>query len=195
MLLINQSSLNLSVKKILIIGTAQCVWNDLDQVKSDHTDVMVVSDIGAYLPWPVHHWVTLHPENLSGWMRLRAHHKHGLPLVPRTHSAKAYNGIDKIWDIPNTGGGSGMYAIKVALRLGYENITLAGIPMDGTSHFFDPPWVGSTCAGRLMRGAWQLEIDRNPSPWKKVRSLSGWTMNYVGTLKIRTKRRSSEGGN
>lgn len=173
---------NPSLKKILIIGTAQCVWDDLLKVRDvlEVPAIMVVKDIGAYLPFSVQHWVTLHPKNLPGLMQLRAFHKHGNGERLTTHSNKAHPGIDVAWDIPNTGGGSGMYAIKVALRLGYEDITLAGIPMDGTPHFYDPPWRGADCDDRHNRDPWRMEVDRDPDTWKRIKSLSGWTHTLLG---------------
>ena len=141
-------------------------------------EIMVVNDVGQHLHDRVRHWVTLHPEYMPGWMAFRRGHLYGSGDQPMTHGAKAKPGIDVLWNMTQLGGTSGLFACLVALLLGYDEITLCGIPMTGSGHYFDPPWYGSEFADRPTQSVWKwaaLNVFEG-----KVKSLSGWTKQLLG---------------
>lgn len=169
-------------KAAIVIGTAGCVWEDLARVEHlrEAADIFAVKEIGAFLPWIVHHWVTLHPKELPHLMALRLVRHYGMDIKPVTHSNKPHSAVDHAWEMANYGANSGFYAAEVALVMGYDRIILAGCPADNTPHFYDPPWRKTTAGDSHVLKAWRLEIMRNGEIRSRVRSLSGWTRDLLG---------------
>lgn len=158
----------------VILGGAASVWEDNARAPSGAR--MAVNDAGAYYMDPLEHWVTLHPEYMPGWMRFRRGHCYGHAM---THSNREAEGIDIAWHMVNVGGTSGLFACKVALLLGYERVVLAGMPMDGSPHFFDPPWYRNTVfEDAPSRRVWE-EAGRNFFRGR-VTSMSGRTRDWLG---------------
>jgi len=169
---------------LVILGGAACVWDDLLLFNNTlglqlRPDYMAVNDIGQYWQNPLAHWVTLHPEYMPGWMRFRLGHYYGDGRKPIVHSARPDPGVDVHWDVPTSGGTSGLFGCLVALALGYEKIILVGMPMDNSHHFFDPPWQSNA----------SFEDNPNKLEWigakdrifkDKVRSMSGRTRQWLG---------------
>jgi hypothetical protein len=62
--------------------------------------------------------------------------------------------------------------------LGYEEIVLAGIPMDNAGHYFDPPWVATDLADSAVATVWREARDRVFDG--RVKSLSGNTRDWLG---------------
>lgn len=146
---------------------------------------MVINDLGATLREPFQHWVTLHSNYAEDWRRYRARHA---PHKDREgkerwherflfHARGPAKGVDVAWTIAHTGSVTGIFAGFVALMLGYEDITLAGCPQDGSGHYFDPPWEEHK----------DFSVASNEQPWLKalpilrgkVRSLSGKTKEWL----------------
>lgn len=167
--------------RVAVEGGYRTAWDDFATYRDSDLpkgEIMVVNDIGMHLHDRVRHWVTLHPEYLPGWMKFRTGHLYGSGDKPMTHSQKVREGVDVVWPMGQLGGTSGLYACFVGLLLGYDSIVLAGIPMTGSGHYFDPPWYGS-----------QFEDKPNEMVWKwaalnvfegKVKSLSGKTKDWLG---------------
>ena len=111
-------------------------------------------------------------------------HGYGTGAHVHTHSFASpssvrHREIDLFWDISFPGGTSGMFGCYIGLAMGYSKIILAGIPMDGTGHFFDPPWVGTV----------ELTQDAEKIVWTqaanglfrgRVKSMSGNTRKWLG---------------
>ena len=60
----------------LILGGADCVWDDLEAVGRlcdvPSAVVLAVNDVGYAYPGRVDHWCSLHPENFERWEAKRA---------------------------------------------------------------------------------------------------------------------------
>ena len=156
----------------------ETVWDDFDKVRPWKGEIMCVNDSGMHLHDRVRHWVTLHPEYMPGWMAFRRGHLYGSGDQPMTHSNKAKPGVDVTWNMGQLGGTSGLYACFVGLMLGYTEIVLAGVPMTGSGHYFDPPWYGSPFDDRASEIVWQWAI-KNVFEGR-VTSLSGNTRKWMG---------------
>lgn len=177
---------------LLIMGGAECVWKDLQEVaalfdtqfglkwKDDlPVDYMATNDIGAYWHGRLTHWVTLHPRYMSGWREFRNGHGYGNNIGVETHSMNSAHGIDNVWKIANVGGSSGLFGCKVALALGYQKIILTGAPMDNSRHFFDAPWYGGVpLSGMPEEIVWLEARDRYFGG--RVKSMSGRTQLWLG---------------
>lgn len=126
---------------LTIIAGGRCVWEDLErpEVRGRGGDWMAVNEIGQHYHGVIHHWVTLHPEFMLGWRTFREAHCYGEGRRAETHSNRHKQEIDRVWPVPNIGGCSGLLAIHIGLMLGYDDILCAGMPMDNTGHYYDPP--------------------------------------------------------
>jgi len=168
--------------RLLIVGGARCVWDDIDQLPGRLEkwtgDIMAVNDVGQHIHQFIRHWATLHPEYMPGWHAYRYGHNYGARGHVYTHSTKIAAAIQFVWDLPLAGGSSGLFAAKIALLMGYEEIVLAGMPMDGSGHFFDPPWLDHSGLGRADLIEW--EQAREVVFGGRVRSLSGKTREILG---------------
>lgn len=162
------------MKSILILGGAGCVWKDIASLGDwpAQIDVAAANDVGSKWPGHLVFWVSLHPRKFAKWEMLRRNNgfpdgyvkygnKFGRPMVD--------------WVIPDWGGSSGLYAVKIALSLEYDNIVLAGIPMEASEgHYFNSEeW--KQCD--QYRNAWERHLDEI-KPY--VKSCSGWTKRLLG---------------
>jgi hypothetical protein len=140
---------------------------------------MVVNDVGMYLDWPIDHWVSMHRNYLALWIKIRRGHCLTLTEKFESHAHESYEGITNAWYLDNVEPYSGMFAIQIAIALGYERVVLCGIPQDGTNNFFDPPWVKKNHAD--CNGSFLQNTSLNPVFKECVRSMSGWTKEIFGT--------------
>ena len=161
------------MKSILILGGAKCVWEDVDSLKEWEHGVAAVNDIGSQWPGKLAFWATLHPRKFKHWEKQRRlngypngyvkySHKYGRPMTDYVY--------------PDWGGSSGLFAIKIARLLAYDNIILAGIPMESDqAHFFNKSqeWLDA----EKYRKAW---ISREAEIKPFVSSCSGWTRRLLG---------------
>lgn len=161
----------------LVIGSADCVWDDLDRVPTGWPDlVLAVNMAGATYPGIIDHWCSLHPEKFPGWISTRRALGH--PGGYTRWAGKRVKGVDhgpvdRV--IEHDGGTSAGLAIKVALHLGATQVVLAGCPQTNTPHFHDPRrWAHSdACWPEWVRLHADGKLDR-------VRSLSGRTRDLLG---------------
>lgn len=89
-------------------------------------------------------------------------------------------------------GSSGLFACKVALvDLGFDNAVLCGIPMTPTPHMpgtthEDTPWEAAT--GKHGNGGFRAQWPTVPDEYlARMRSMSGWTRQFLGAPDILTK--------
>ena len=156
------------VKRALVVGSAECVWEDLGKVFPWQGVVCAVNQIGLHLP-NVDYWVSLHPENLvTKWAPKRPE----LQQEASVWSHKSYRWVRQT--LPDWGGSSGLFGVKVMLSHGFNRIVCAGIPLDGQHHFnIKREWPD--CMS--YRKAWQKRaVELRPF----VRSVSGWTKKTLG---------------
>jgi hypothetical protein len=177
----------------VVLGSAKCIWDDCAKIDFTKVEVIAINNMIMHWKGRVWHGVSLHPEESPLWRQLRwtnqceesyVHtHCHRLPenndnLPP--YDFKTRHGLDYIWEIEGgRGGSSGLFATMVGLALGYDKIILAGIPIDGTGHFFDPPGkVVTQFLGQNIKEEW---LNANAKYFKgRVRSLSGRTREWLG---------------
>lgn len=173
------------MNRALVLGGGSCLWRDL-QALSEMLDgrwpytVLAVNDAGWAYRWPIDHWVTLHGKKLPVWESMRRQLEY--PMDYRTWGGTWVTGsddstlpqIDQVLPVTRVGS-SGLHAVDVALHEGAECVATAGIPMDGSGHFWDPtPWPSATA----HRDAWTESV---PDFGGRVRALSGWTADLLGT--------------
>lgn len=129
--------------KLLIVGTAKCVWDDLAKVSTtflDDADIMCVNDMGMHFPWKFHHWYSNDDIKLLHWFEGRRDSHtaaHGRDIKFHTIPELRVRGPN-CWPFPGQGS-SGLLAYIVGLALGYDDILGTGTPFDDTGHYYDPP--------------------------------------------------------
>ena len=166
------------MKSILILGGARCVWGDVGSLGQwpAKVDVAAVNDVGAQWPGSLIFWASLHPRKLKKWEKLRKNkgHPDGYEKYGNKYGRPMVDHIVEDW-----GGSSGLFAVKIALLLGYEQIVLAGIPMEAAEgHYFNNKDWKQCDQYRAGWGRHETEI----KPY--VRSCSGWTMRLLGAPDI-----------
>lgn len=172
----------------LILGSADCLHDDLARYAGPVDGCVACNDAGAEWPGRLDAWVTLHPSHWvhKGWLAARRRNGYPDALELRTNNTAdvknlfAANGIEAVqteYCFPGQehSGSSGMFAAKVALiDLGFERAVLCGIPMTPTPHFYGgPAW---DVAGRYLQ-RWR-DV---PAEYKdRIRSMSGATRELLG---------------
>lgn len=166
---------------LVICGGAKCVWDDVfacsrlmpsKMVRElIDCDIMTVSDITMHFHGKVKHAYSNDHEQILRHCHNRRDtlvHEYGKP--EHVHSRL-------IWPWPGQGS-SGLGAVYTGLGLGYDSITLCGIPLDGSPHYFDPPWATSN-VGKEDIKHWEKARDNVFDG--KVKSMSGRTCELLGS--------------
>lgn len=173
-------------KRLLVCGSARCLWDDIRKVKVDDFDVMVINSAGLYFPYRITHWFSGYYESLEHLRKIR-YYEFGNHFKPKeiilTHSRFYYPGVDCVWKAEAYGyGTSTLDACSVGLLMGYEQVVIAGAPLDNTMHFYDPPWLigkgNDDCGWEIYFSEWKLWNERYFQG--RVKSLSGKTKEICG---------------
>lgn len=174
--------------RAIILGGAQCVWNDwraaMDLSEPDSYHLVAINDVGQYVNAHIEHWISLHHSYFPGWLNFRRGHARNKPHIhshrDNTERRPGENRVDWWWWICFGGGTSGLFAAVICVLLGYDRIILAGLPMDNSPHFFDPPWYAAPGTGDDQhKFVWPETKQRCLGD--RVRSMSGRTSKWLGS--------------
>lgn len=171
--------------RAVVMGCGWTIWDDLANVKDlDKIGVIAINNMILHHKGRVHHGVSMHPEEPPLWRALRPYYK-GESSWVHCHSYQKHGkpGLvenDYIWGTleGGMGGTSGILAPLIGLALGYDEIILAGVPLDGGGHFYDKP--GTTLNifnSQHIKYEWEKA---KPYFAGRVTSLSGWTKDFLG---------------
>ena len=167
-------------RKVLVVGSARCVWDDLSQFRHE-IDVMTVNDMVIHLPGRVTHAYSNDAWRVPPMIQARRPKFVEQWGNPYGHSCNPHEGV-YVWPWPGHGTSS-LNAVYTALALGYDEVILAGVPLDDSGHYFDPPWVKTNFTQEVK------ETESGPRYWEmaakkvfdgKVKSLSGRTRDLLG---------------
>lgn len=180
--------------RLMVCGAGRSLWDDLRAVLdkwerggSFHT--MAVKQVGMYLPWKPEHWAGAHGERFQWMVPLRRDHyyfkgrvnERGVypnKLGIKVHAEKGWPLVDYAWEGPLTGT-SGLFAVRIGLALGYDEIALCGMPLDGLGRFYDAPWNHGPDLNVVDMSEWEKFL---PVFKGRVRSMSGRTRELLGGL-------------
>jgi len=179
-------------RKLIIAGSARCVWDDLRAMGLAHADrasfpweVMVLNDLIMHIPWPAHHAYSNDHKMLPRWLAARRPDLARDKPLGGVHTCSIGPNDMNVW--PWSGQGtSGLNAVLTGLAMGYDRIVLCGIPLDDEGHYFDAPWVRSRFTQEIREGhenpQWPRYWDRFARKCfdNKVRSMSGRTRDMLG---------------
>ena len=135
-------------KKALIIGTADCFYEDMKGVDYESYEVFGLNDIPVYYSIICDHLVSMHPERIGWYTCLGSKYQiharpdpNGIKLVHdrfQTHSNEKYALVDHVWTFNDGGGSTSLYAVKICMIMGFDKIHLVGCPMDNSPRFTMP---------------------------------------------------------
>lgn len=138
---------------------------------------MAINFAGLFVHRRVTHWVSIHGSMFPDYLGLRAQIRRPIDKrSPRilTHALNPQEGVDYAWR-DTVGLDSGLYGVRIALLLGYDQIVLAGIPNDATGHFYEDPRTARSMV--TSAAVWKRFA---PEMAGRVTSLSGWTADLLG---------------
>lgn len=172
----------------IILGGSKAVWEDYHEARvlfenQKDYDIIAINDIAAlFKAENIEHICSVHQQILQP---LRALRMIRITNHPYTHAQKAHEGVDFAWGnlLPN-GGTSALFAVKIAMAMGYKKIILAGCGLDKTGHFYDPDipednnngWFDEAC-----RMPWKDFHKENKEAERRVRFMSGELAKVFGT--------------
>jgi hypothetical protein len=168
------------------MGCGRCIWDDLARVQDlDRIGTIAINNMILHHKGRVHHGVSMHPEEPNLWRALRPYYQcEGSHVTTHSYMKHGKIGLtecDVVWGvIEGSGGGtSGILAVMVGLALGYDEIILAGVPLDNTGHFYDAPGKqDKTFGSDFIKIEWRNAADKYFRG--RVKSLSGWTRELLG---------------
>ena len=169
--------------RLAIAGCGRSLWDDM-RALGDWPDAwMAVNAAGMHLPSVPQHWASAESDYFQYWLPLRGFTWHGdrkvMHCKAQIHAPKPGPFVQHVW--PFTGEGtSSLFAVKVGLALGYGEIVLCGVPLDGAGHYYDAPWFSNE---DYDQPGFLLDWERNTESFKgRVRSMSGRTREILGGL-------------
>jgi hypothetical protein len=164
---------------------------NFEHLSAQPYEVFIVNEAFRFVEsW--NYWVSLHPEKMAGWRKQaselgRTSYHRGI-MLPDLDPDDWANAIKRgspvefphtrhEWRVPgcSSSGSSGLFATRLAIRMGYGRVVLAGIPMDQSPHVGrTEPWTDRNEFVAAW-GAAEQELKG------KVRSMSGWSSGLLGT--------------
>jgi len=151
---------------------------------------MAVKMAGMFLPFDFRHWAGQHGERLQWMIPLRGYHFYKdspyYECKALIHSDRRWPHVTHVWG-GNNHGTSTLFAVRVGLALGYDEIVLCGTPLDNTGRFYDAPGANGGGLGKTAGGSDTELLDL--SEWERyakqvfngrVKSMSGKTRQLLG---------------
>lgn len=179
----------------LVAGNADGVFDEVEKALdhfaargAERPLVFAANDVGMYLR-PLDHWASLHYDNLPAWKSVRwLHHKGAEDIA--LHSDQPAPHIDHCWHLLTPCMAlSGMFAAQIAYLMGCDPIVLCGCPGTQVRRFFEPQartdfgyGGGPGAADKNIRMQIRAELNRVPEFKERLRSMSGWSRDYLGSL-------------
>lgn len=142
---------------------------------------IAVNDIGMTHPDPLHHWASVHIDQMvHPDFRWEARRKeNGLRCDYLRWSLTAGGQVDRVANTKGfRGGSSGLHAVDVGLNgVGCDGAILCGVRLDASPNPLNRKSRDGWGAFQRFRLSW----DKLPDPYrKKITSMSGWTREQFG---------------
>lgn len=169
----------------LVVGTGRSMWEDFFSAPREAT-VFGVNHAAMFLP-RVEHAVSLHGPLIGAIATARLSRPAHKGDVLAVHAPTLAPGVTMMWDErmyqwAGQGGTSSLFAVRIAIKLGFTKIFLAGVPLDSAGHFYDPEdYIYATdFSGDIT--PWVLLHEDEPHV--EIRSYSGRTRTIFGTPEV-----------
>ena len=164
--------------KLLIVGSGRCVWDDLLKVNPLDYDAMAINDMIMHFPGPLKHAYSNDWKMLPHWISSRRPNYVIDWGIPASHSCYG----SKSWPWPGHGTSS-LNAVYTGLALGYDEIIIAGVPLDDSGHYWEAPWLKTNFTNEVSDKDGEMHFWSNAKKTifdGKVKSLSGRTKQLLG---------------
>lgn len=154
------------MKSVIVIGTGPDWKEESTSLVTSYpeADVMAVNAAIADSPVPITHAVSKHPDHLGDWLYKSEQNplSHTIvdPVVLLPTGEPITNIQEYEFDYPWMEMTSGMFAVKVAIDLGYDKIYLAGLPLS--------LWDVSQRPGQAARNTMALHLSKVKDEFKNV---------------------------
>jgi hypothetical protein len=162
------------MRTALVLGSAACVWDDVERALDLGELQGVVGCNHAGLHWPgvMDGWCSLHRDKLTRpWVARRR-----LMGLPDHKALFSIGSTEHRFPGQTKPGSSGLFALKVALSdLGFDRAVLCGMPLDVDEAHFDTP--GPWKPASQYRIGWEQAL---PHIRDRARSMGGWTAQLLG---------------
>lgn len=164
------------MRRLLVLGSAPCMEQDISGLDLKAYDVAAVNRAGVRFPGPVRWWVTYHPQTMvdERWMARRSELGWNMDFSIVLHQRHRW--AEKLareagipmehFTGPGRTGSSTLLAALFGLQAqGYDAVLVAGAPLEGAYEGFQGGW---TEAKHILAG--------------RVFSMSGWTKTFLEGL-------------
>lgn len=170
----------------IVVGGGWNVWEDLSKIDWSQHDILCINDIYMHFPGDVTHFYSNNHTEMPNWIKAR------VDRFRKTYTKTTLFHTNRIgdyilWPWPGHGT-SGLNGVFTALGLGYDQVILAGIPLDDGGHYYDPrpsETTGSWCNRKFSNFVSEIPTKQNRIKyWEdakekifrgRVKSLSGRT--------------------
>jgi hypothetical protein len=167
------------LKVAIIVGGADNVFEEYDKTRHlleitenfDNWETFVINAAIEHFTGHIDHAITLHPEKLQTW----AHNRNKNKFLPPTNVWAHRPAFLITNHTQDWGGSSGLFAIKIAMELGFKKIILCGVPMTVEGKHFERKKNWDACLA--FRRNWGVRV---PAIKPYARSWSGWTKELLG---------------
>ena len=169
-------------RSVVICGAARCLWDDLATLDLSAHHLCAVNFVPICWTRVFDHWVSVHDD--QHWFDRRSmsiYYCRGEALANHCmlHGFRTDDSQVVRWGFRNEGTSS-LFALRVMLALGYDRIILAGVPLDGSGHFYEPPGDArpqDRFGDSYTHETWQRAV---PEFADRARSVSGFTRELLG---------------
>lgn len=159
---------NTRTGRCIVAASGRCVWDDLESLglkpdvkNSLNGDVMCINDMIMHFPNKITHGYSNDWKMLHAWVAARRpRYKIRFQEDIKLHTCRMGRKGIQSWPFPGHGTSS-LNALYTALALGYEEIIGVGMPMDGSGHYFDPPWVTTNFQNECSQETGQVRFWEN----------------------------------
>lgn len=174
------------MKKAIVVGSAPCVFDDL--AAAPKWPMIVVNWAGIRHLGPIEFWASIHRKLIYKGIEMRREADGDMDFtafikLPKRQRLQHVPPPTRVVEAKQLlgSGSSGLFAVEIALRMGYERLVLCGIPLTGTTTIQE-----SGEEERVRKG--QPFIETFHDAWIRnfellsphVRSMSGWTREFLG---------------
>lgn len=177
--------------RIALCGSGRNLWEDIQALGDWAGHWMAVKWSGLNLPFEFQHWAGMHGEQFQWLIPLRGYVMHNGKAVANckgitVHSNKPWPNVHCAWP-GDESGTSSLFAARIALALGYDEVMVLGCPLDGAGRYYDAPWAQAGGVG--MEAVRDVHDFSNALlAWEKyakvfdgrVKSMSGKTREILG---------------
>jgi hypothetical protein len=166
----------------IVLGSAPCLMDDFADLPGGVHGIweyVAVNGAGVLHRTPLDIWASIHGPKLVDWIEKRRALGCDMDFEAYGNFADNQDSAAVIrWNRPNGGGSSGLFAVLIALELGFDKLILCGMPVDGEKRITSDGEVevGETPYQHYRKG-WIL---RQGILSEHVRSMSGWTRETFG---------------